>query len=422
MTTAGAGAPGAASSDDARPGSGPSRRSLLRLGAAAAGGAAAALAGRGAWDAAAATPAPAPVAPDAAGRVTVPFRGARQAGVSTPPQAFVALVALDLVAGTDRDAVTRLMRIWTDDVERLMTGRPGLADTEPELAQVPAALTVTVAWGPGVFTAAGIEDRRPSWLAPLPAFTVDRLEDRWCGGDLLLQVCADDQVTVAHAVRVLTKEARTFAGVRWVQRGFRNSPGTVAPGTTMRNLMGQVDGTRNVDPEADPQLVWQVDDAGPWVRDGSSVVVRRIAMDLDTWDELGRAGRENAVGRRLADGAPLTGTHEHDEPDLDARDALGFTVISDAAHIRRARTDDPAHRFLRRGYSYDDAPPTGALSDSGLLFVAFQADPVAQLVPVQERLAEADLMNLWTTPVGSAVFAVLPGAREGEVLGQALLA
>ena len=36
------------------------------------------------------------------------------------------------------------------------------------------------------------------------------------------------------------------------------------------------------------------------------------------------------------------------------------------------------------------------------------------------RLAELDLLNLWTTPIGSAVFAVLPGAQEGEVLGQAL--
>lgn len=43
-------------------------------------------------------------------------------------------------------------------------------------------------------------------------------------------------------------------------------------------------------------------------------------------------------------------------------------------------------------------------------------------MPVQQRLAEKDLLNIWTTPVGSAVFAILPGAREGEILGEALLA
>ena len=46
-----------------------------------------------------------------------------------------------------------------------------------------------------------------------------------------------------------------------------------------------------------------------------------------------------------------------------------------------------------------------------------------QFLPVQRRLAEADLLNLWTTPVGSAVFAVLPRAPlPGEILGEALLA
>ncbi|MBD8079614.1 Dyp-type peroxidase [Cellulosimicrobium arenosum] len=398
----------------------------MRGGAAAFGGAALALGGRSAWEAAAA-PSPtagsaAPAAPpDASGRATVEFRGARQPGVTTPPQAFGAFVAFDLVEGVDRDALVRLMRIWTDDVERLMAGEPGLADTEPELATVPASLTVTVGYGPGLFTAAGLEDRRPTWLRPLPAFGVDRLEDRWNGGDLVLQVCADDDTTVSHALRLLTKEARTFTTVRWVQRGFRGTPGARPPGTTMRNLMGQVDGTRNPDPGIDPDLVWHPDDGAGWLAGGTSMVVRRIAMDLDTWDELDRSGREQAVGRRLDTGAPLTGTHEHDEPDLAAKDANGLDVIGPFAHIRRARTDDAGQRFLRRAYNYDAPPSPGALSDSGLVFVTFQADVDRQFVPIQQRLDELDLLNEWTTPVGSAVFAVPPGARPGEYLGQVLL-
>ncbi|OLT52617.1 Dyp-type peroxidase [Cellulosimicrobium sp. CUA-896] len=400
---------------------GASRRAFLQGGAAALGGAALAVGGRSAWDAAAAEPRPVPEPPDAAGRATVAFRGVRQPGVDTVPQSFAAFVALDLVDGVDREALVRLMGIWTDDVQRLMAGRPGLTDTEPELAAVPARLTVTLGYGPAVFTAAGLEDRRPTWLRPLPPFGVDRLEDRWNDGDLLLQVCADDEVTVAHAVRLLVKEARTFTTVRWVQRGFRRSPGTERPGTTMRNLMGQVDGTRNLDPAVDPDLVWHADTSRGWLAGGTSMVVRRIAIDLDTWDELDRSGREEAVGRRLDTGAPLTGTREHDEPDLDAKGPNGFEVIGSFAHIRRSRTDDPEQRFLRRAYNYDDPPPAGALSDSGLLFVTFQADVDRQFVPIQRRLDELDLLNEWTTPVGSAVFAVPPGARDGEYLGQGLL-
>jgi len=395
------------------------RRAFLQGGAAALGGAALALGGRSAWDAATASePATAPA--DAVGRAFVPARGERQAGVGTLPQAFASFVSLDLLAGVDRAALVRLMRIWTDDIDRLAGGRPGLADTEPELAGVPARLTITVGYGPGVFTATRLEDLRPTWLAPLPSFSIDRLEEAWSGGDLMLQVCADDEVTISHALRLLLKDARTFTSVRWVQRGFRRSPGSTPPGTTMRNLMGQVDGTRNPVPETDGQLIWH-ESGPPWLVGGTAMVIRRIAMDLETWDAVDRTGREFAMGRRLADGAPLTGSSEHDAPDLDAVDSLGFPVIDTAAHIRRARTANLSERFLRRPYNYDDPPAPGTLSRSGLVFVTFQRDPVAQFVPIQRRLDEADMLNRWTTPIGSAVFAVPGGFRAGEYLGQRLL-
>lgn len=351
---------------------------------------------------------------DPAGRAVVPFFGERQAGVGTPPPGFLALLAFDLASGVDRDALVRLLRIWTDDAARLTQGRPGLADSEPELAAVPASLTVTVGFGPDVFRVARRESRRPSWLGPLPPFGVDDLRGEWSGGDLALQLCADDPVTLAHAARVLVRQASTFAALRWVQRGFRYAPGAVAPGTTMRNLFGQVDGTRNLVPGRDDDLIWLTD--GP-MAGGTGMVVRRIAMDLDAWEQLDRPAREQVVGRRLSDGSPLTGRAERDEPDLAATGPDGLTVIPGFAHIRRARTDDPRHRFLRRGYSYDD----GAGRDAGLVFVTFQADVAAQFVPVQRRLDEMDLMNTWTTPIGSAVFAVPGGAAPGEYLGHRLL-
>ena len=407
--------------DTGRP-AGFSRRQVLTTGAAALGGAAA---GAGLTRA---LPGRASEAERLHGTQTVAFRGEHQAGVATPPQAFAAVVALDLRDGVDREALVRLMRIWTDDIERLTQGREGLADTEPELAHVPARLSVTVGVGPGVFTAAGLESVRPSWLAPLPDFTVDRLQDRWNGGDLVLQVCADDEVTVAHAVRLLTKEARTFVTVRWTQRGFRRAHGSTEPGASTRNLMGQVDGTSNPDPTRDAPLIWVGDESAArfgaqpaWLTGGTAMVVRRIAMQLDTWDELDRSGREEAVGRRLSDGAPLTGSKESDEPDLEATNDLGLEVIAPFAHIRRARSDDDDQRFLRRPYNYDVEPTGDALSDSGLIFITFQADVDAQFVPIQRRLDELDLLNEWTSPIGSAVFAVLPGCREGEYLGQSLL-
>jgi dye decolorizing peroxidase len=401
------------------------RRTFLTGGVAAAGGALAALGAsaavegvRSAGDGACSGGSTA--APDALGTAVVPFRGEHQAGVTTPPQSFATFVAMDLLPGTDREALVRLMRVWTEDAERLTSGVPPLGDTEPELAATPSSLTVTVGFGPGLFDAAELVELRPTWLAALPAFAVDRLEDAWSGGDLALQVCANDPVVLAHAVRVLVKGAQTFAAVRWVQGGFRPAVGTLPEGTTVRNLMGQLDGTRNLVPGHDDHLIWNAGEP-TWLAGGTSLVIRRIAMDLDTWDAVDRPAREEVIGRRLSDGAPLTSTDEHDEPDLDAVNQLGLPVIAAYAHIRRARSENPDERFLRRVYSYDDPPAPGALSNSGLLFATYQADVARQFIPIQQRLADLDLLNRWTTPVGSAVFAVPPGAPPGTYLGQGLL-
>ncbi|MFC4124550.1 Dyp-type peroxidase [Nocardia rhizosphaerae] len=390
-----------------------SRRSLLGGGAAVAGVAGAAGLG---WGAAGLTD-------DARDRDealdVVPFYGAHQAGIEQDPPGHVAFAGFDLVPGADRDDVIGLLRIWTDDAVRLTQGVPALADTEPELAARPARLTVTVGFGPELFTVAGLTQRRPSWLRQLPPFAIDRLEPAYTGADLVLQVCADEATTVAHAVRVLCKHVKSLVTVRWVQRGFRDAP----KGQTMRNLMGQVDGTVNIAPGTldFDRLVWDDGAAVPWLAGGTSLVLRRIAMDLDTWDELDEDGRELTVGRRVGNGAPLTGTAEHDEPDLAAVDRNGIPVIPPSSHVARARHTHDGERFLRRGFNYDEMPAPGQVSNSGLLFVAYQRDVDTQFLPVQRRLAEFDALNEWTTPIGSAVFAIPPGVPgPGHYLGQQL--
>ncbi|WP_433575137.1 Dyp-type peroxidase [Nocardia brasiliensis] len=381
------------------------RRRLLGGGAAAAG---AAGLGWGALTSARDEQPPAPIEP---------FYGPHQAGIATAPQTHATFVAFDLTPGVTRDDIIGILKIWTGDAARLTQGRPALADTEPELAQRPSRLTVTIGLGPAVF--ASVPQRRPAWLRPLPPFAIDRLDPAWTDGDLLLQVCADESTTVSHAVRVLCRSVASLVRVRWVQRGFRDA----APGRTPRNLMGQVDGTVNIAPGTPDfdRLVWDDGAGQPWLAGGTSLVLRRIAMTLDTWDEIDQEGRELTVGRTVATGAPLTGTDEFDEPDFAAVDANGIPVIPPSSHIARAHHTHDGERFLRRGYNYDDAPATGQISNSGLLFAAYQRDVDAQFLPVQQRLAEFDALNVWTTAVGSAVFVIPPGvAAPGGYIGQSL--
>lgn len=396
------------------------RRQFLLGGAAAGVGAAATLGiGYALTPHGEATPASVPLNGDE----TVPFYGTHQAGVDTDAQAHAMFIGLYLHPETDRDGLRRMMGILTDDAARLAQGVPPLADSEPELAVAPARLTVTFGFGPGFVTRAS--GTGPQWLQPLPAFGIDQLQPEYGDGDLLIQVASDDPVTVAHATRMLLKDMRSFASLRWVQPGFRRAHGSVKPGTTMRNLFGQVDGTTNPTPGTTDfdKVVWAT---GGWLTGGTGAVIRRIRMDLDKWDRLDRSGRDQAVGRFQSNGAPLTSSpHEQaaefDEPDFEAKTSTGFTVIPEFSHMARARPVEAGERIFRRAYNYQGPPVGDELSESGLIFVSYQADVERQFVPIQRRLDELDLLNEWTTPIGSAVFALPPGCAEGGFIGDTLL-
>ena len=353
------------------------------------------------------------------GGEALPCHGTHQAGIVTPPAAHIHYAAYELRPETDAHALQRMFRVLTGDIEGLTSGAAPLADPEPELASRPARLTVTIGVGEALVARAGAQ--APAWLAPLPAFEHDQLEARHGGGDLLVILQSDDPTALSHAARMLGRDIAGFATATWVQQGFRQARGAEADRRTMRNLMGQVDGTINPAPDADDfsTLVWLESDAG-WLAGGSAFVLRRIRMELDTWDEVDRPGREQTIGRRLSDGSPLSapaqGSDEFTPADFEATDALGLSAISQAAHIRRAHSTDPNERIYRRAHSYDDG------TEAGLLFGCYQRDPRTQFVPIQQRLDEADLLNQWVTHTGSGVYAILPGFDAGQMLGASLFA
>lgn len=350
------------------------------------------------------------------------FRGAHQAGIETEMQAVTNFIAFDLRNGSSKSDIRRWMSLITDDISRLTKGQPVLADPSPELAVGAARLTATVGFGMNFFQKLGLQSQIPAGFIDLPSFKMDRLEDRYSGGDVLIHVSADDPIVLANASRALIRDSMPFATVRWMQNGFTHTPGMIPGGVSHRNLMGQVDGTEN--PKLGSQdfqnVVW-INSGPEWIRGGTLLVFRRIAMQLDTWDQLGTPEKEEVIGRNLSNGAPLTGVNENDVPDLSARYPNGLKVIPDFAHIRRAAPAKPSERIFRRPFSYHEGVDANGRPDVGLLWTAYQQNIESQYLPIQRRLEQLDLLNEWTVPIGSATFALPSGVMDGGLLAEALL-
>ena len=204
--------------------------------------------------------------------------------------------------------------------------------------------------------------------------------------------------------------------------GFTRAPGANPDETaTARNLMGQLDGTNNPSPgqpDFDHKIFVQPTDGPTWMRGGSYLVVRRIRMLLDNWDQLDQAAQERVIGRRKGDGAPLSGGREHSPASFSAQNAGGSLAISANAHIRLSTPSfNQGSAMLRRGLSYHDGVLADGSPDAGLLFVCWQADPAKGFIPIQQKLTTGmDSLNRFIQHETSALFAVVPNASAGGYL------
>ncbi|MFE6983850.1 iron uptake transporter deferrochelatase/peroxidase subunit [Streptomyces griseus] len=412
---------------------GVSRRRLL--GTAGAAGATGLVLGAGGGAAGyAATRPEEPAALTTVGATEAMFHGKHQPGITTPLQARGHLVAFDLVAGAGRKEAAALLRRWSAVAKELMAGRPAAGgpdgpghDTGIALDAGPSSLTVTFGFGRTFFARTGLTERLPAALDPLPAFSADALDAKRSNGDLWAQIGADDALVAFHALRALQKEAAGTARVRWQMNGFNRTPGTTARPMTARNLMGQIDGTGNpkpADEDFDRRVFVPASPGKPqeWMEGGSYAVVRRIRMLLDDWEKLPVERQERVIGRRKADGAPLSGGTETTEMDLDKAGPDGRLVIPDNAHARISSPEkNGGAAMLRRPFSYHDGIAEDGTPDAGLLFICWQADPFRGFVPVQRKLDRGDALSPFLRHEASGVFAVPGGAAEGEYVGQRLL-
>lgn len=365
----------------------------------------------------------------------VPFRGAHQAGITTPTQAAAITAALD-VLGRGPEEVRALLQILTSRIAFLAEGGP-VPGTDPRLPPAgsgilgpvvfPDNLTVTVGAGASLFDARfGLAAHKPRQLVEMPSFSNDALDAGWCDGDLLLQICSNTAETNLHALRDIIKHLSGRVALRWSLEGF------LPPHTVQRlgkdsiiNLMGFKDGTANPDAGDSGQMdrwIWVQPDSGEpaWAAGGSYQVVRIIRNFVEFWDRTPLGEQERVMGRHKASGAPLGMQHEHDEPDF-ASDPDGRITPLDA-HVRLANPRTPdTHKILRRSFNYSRGATRAGQLDTGLLFICFQSDLDAGFAAIQSRLNNEPLEE-YIKPIGGGYYFALPGIAEPDAyLGRGLI-
>jgi deferrochelatase/peroxidase EfeB len=365
----------------------------------------------------------------------VPFLGAHQAGIVTPAQDRLHFVALDVITD-DRAELVGMLKAWTAAARRMTAGRDAGPvgavagspyappdDTGEALGLPPSGLTLTVGFGPTLFTTAdgadrfGLAARRPKPLAELPSFPGDAIEPAISGGDLCIQACANDPQVAVHAVRNLVRLGAGVVSVRWSQLGFGRTSSTSTGQATPRNLFGFKDGTNNLKAESDSALdrfVWVADGdpGGDWLAGGSYLVTRRIRMLIEPWDTASLDEQERTIGRTKGTGAPR-GQHGEFDPVDFATQVDGEFAVPETSHVFLANPTNAGTAILRRGYSFVDGSDGLGRLDAGLFFIAYQRDPATGFVQVQRNL-RADAMNEYIRHTSSAVFACPPGIRGAD--------
>lgn len=314
-------------------------------------------------------------------------------------------------AGVDRPLPAQRhcrLSIWDlpDDFHDLKGFLAGLGVKAASMAGS-ARFTMTVGLGPRVVRA--IDPDLPG-ASDLPVFARERITPEHRGGDLMIQLCADDPFVASARATELHGAFPAGLKMRWRQTGFQGTP---VPGTGAgANLFGFADGIAG--PKGRDEFdreVWLDEPAGR-ARGGTIAVVRRILLDVPAFLALPVTEQERIFGRRKTNAEPLSGAGD---VDLGAKTPAGEYLIPADAHVRRAHPLPSGVGFmLRRSYNIDD------VEGPGLLFLSFQRE-LRTFTATHARLDEADALMRFTTTTASGTFLVLPGFTPSHPLGSSLL-
>jgi deferrochelatase/peroxidase EfeB len=325
-----------------------------------------------------------------------------------------------------------------------------------------AHLTITLGISSSGFERLGVvEEERPQDLRPMPWEQLRDTPVNAEGGDIVLQVCADNLYICEHVVRRVEEElsaefvavTTTIGSQRYSSRAGRTSR------HEGRALIGFLDGTSNLNPRnsdddvklvfVDPGLVAEYPPnpaagelpgpspyggegpTGPrfpdlhpvptqepaWTTGGTYMTVRTSSFNSSNWDRLSQNEQEKSVGRFKVSGASLDLEDDPDqleaEPRFESDQANQEVALN--AHIRKANPrggeEDKKRRIYRRGY-----PLIGSGEGTlrrGLVFIAFARTITTQF----EFIVRAWMRNPDFPTPGAGEDSLLFGTLGEQVLG-----
>ncbi|MFP3019177.1 MAG: iron uptake transporter deferrochelatase/peroxidase subunit [Arsenophonus sp.] len=358
----------------------------------------------------------------------IPFKGIHQSGVLTPEQKNSSFIALN-VTSTTLDELENLFKILTNRIAYLTQVQKTVINTNDKMPPddsgilgsylKPDLLTITVSVGNSLFDSRfGLQKIKPIFLTDMNSFPNDRLESKWCGGDLLLQICANSQESVIYALRDILRHTSLYLFPLWKIEGFLPSR-DIDRHSTPINLFGFKDGTGNApanNTKLMDEIIWitEKDYEPNWCKGGSYQVVRIIRFNLEFWDRTPLEDQENHFGRYKKTGAPIGKRQEIDSPEFE-KDPHGDRILFDS-HIRRAEPRNPERytaKLRRRSYNYSLGVNRNGLLDMGLIFVSYQKNLKTGFINTQKRL-NGEPLERYIKPFGGGYYFVLPGVNFTE--------
>ena len=381
--------------------------------------------------------------------------GASTRAASSRRRSIISISLLSMWSLPNGKMLVQLMRAWTAAAARMsegqtaqpiesglrlaaprppaiQTGRRFVCGARPQhdarptlakrLGMSPARLTISFGFGAGLFVKDGkdrfgLASRRPAALVDMPKFAGDQMVEGHTGGDLAIQVCAEDPQVAFHAVRQLARIAEGVAQIRWAQIGYR-------PATGERHLLGFSNGKGNP----------SVDDAE--AMEESGVGGKRGRLDARRYLHCGppypvcyRTLGPHAAGVPGAGGGRDETSRPCRRVSRARRRAICLKTRIAQTHLRIVSPG--AQTILRRSFSYNDGvnftaerwPPwrQGLEYDAGMFFICYQRDPRTGFIAMYDKMSKYDAMlNQFWTHEGGGLFAYPRGAKTGEYVGQQL--